>query len=94
MKEDLAKGYARDIPLDFKGFDVVALNVTKLRSCCSRGYLYFRRVTFPPAQWSVTARAVVPSRLKSNRICMVRRDGVSTGGNVHFLAASVASRWK
>jgi hypothetical protein len=32
MKEDLAKGYVRDIPLDLKGFDVVALNVTKLRS--------------------------------------------------------------
>jgi hypothetical protein len=32
MKEDLAKGYVRDIPLDFKGFDVVALNVTKLRA--------------------------------------------------------------
>ncbi|MDB6044025.1 MAG: histidine kinase [Gammaproteobacteria bacterium] len=32
LKEDLAKGYVRDLPLDFKGFDVVALNVTKLRS--------------------------------------------------------------
>jgi hypothetical protein len=32
MKEELAKGYVRDIPLDFKGFEVVALNVTKLRS--------------------------------------------------------------
>jgi hypothetical protein len=32
MKEELAKGYVRDIPLDFHGFDVVALNVTKLRS--------------------------------------------------------------
>jgi len=32
MKEDLAKGYVRDIPLDFKGFDVVALNVSKLRA--------------------------------------------------------------
>ena len=32
MKEDLAKGYVRDIPLDLKGFDVVALNVTKLRT--------------------------------------------------------------
>lgn len=32
MKEDLAKGYIRNIPLDFKGFEVVALNVTKLRS--------------------------------------------------------------
>jgi hypothetical protein len=32
MKEDLAKGYVRNIPLDLKGFEVVALNVTKLRS--------------------------------------------------------------
>ena len=32
MKEELAKGYVRDdLPLDFKGFDVVALNVTKLQ---------------------------------------------------------------
>jgi hypothetical protein len=32
MKEDLAKGYVRDLPLDFHGFEVVALNVTKLRT--------------------------------------------------------------
>jgi hypothetical protein len=32
MKEELAKGYVRDLPLDLKGFDVVALNVTKLRT--------------------------------------------------------------
>jgi hypothetical protein len=32
MKEDLAKGYVRNIPLDLRGFDVVALNVTKLRA--------------------------------------------------------------
>jgi uncharacterized protein with von Willebrand factor type A (vWA) domain len=32
MKEELAKGYVRDIPLDFRGFEVVALNVTKLRT--------------------------------------------------------------
>ena len=32
MKEELDKGYVRNIPLDFKGFEVVALNVTKLRS--------------------------------------------------------------
>lgn len=32
LKEDLAQGYVRDLPLDLKGFDVVALNVTKLRS--------------------------------------------------------------
>lgn len=32
MKEDLAKGYVRNIPMDFRGFEVVALNVTKLRS--------------------------------------------------------------
>lgn len=32
LKEDLQKGYVRDVPLDLKGFEVVALNVTKLRS--------------------------------------------------------------
>jgi hypothetical protein len=32
LEEDLEKGYVRDIPLDLKGFDVVALNVTKLTS--------------------------------------------------------------
>jgi hypothetical protein len=32
MKEDLAKGYIRNLPLDLRGFDVVALNVTKLRT--------------------------------------------------------------
>jgi hypothetical protein len=32
LKEDLAKGYVREVPLDLKGFEVVALNVTKLRS--------------------------------------------------------------
>lgn len=32
LKEDLAKGYVRDVPLDLKGFEVVALNVTKLRA--------------------------------------------------------------
>src|SRR5271156_6523760 len=43
---------------------------------------------------SVTAWPVVPSRLKSNRTCITRRDGVSIGGNVHFLAASIARRRK
>jgi hypothetical protein len=32
LKEDLEKGYVRDIPVPLDGFDVVALNVTKLRS--------------------------------------------------------------
>ena len=32
LQEDLAKGYVRDVPLDLKGFEVVALNVTKLRT--------------------------------------------------------------
>jgi hypothetical protein len=44
MKEDLAKGYVRDIPLDFKGFDVVALNVTKLRSDNFDPRLYLGRL--------------------------------------------------
>lgn len=32
LEEDLQAGYVRDIPLDLEGFEVVALNVTKLRS--------------------------------------------------------------
>ena len=44
MKEDLAKGYVRDVPLDFRGFDVVALNVTKLRSDNFDPRLYLSRL--------------------------------------------------
>lgn len=32
LKEELRKGYVRDIPLQLKGFSVIALNVTKLRT--------------------------------------------------------------
>ncbi len=32
LKQDLKKGYVRNIPLQLNGFDVIALNVTKLRS--------------------------------------------------------------
>ncbi|WP_232507770.1 hypothetical protein [Ghiorsea bivora] len=32
LKEELKKGYNRDIPLQLNGFNMVALNVTKLRS--------------------------------------------------------------
>jgi hypothetical protein len=32
LKEDLGKGYVRDIPLALSGYRVVALNVTKLRT--------------------------------------------------------------
>lgn len=32
LKEDLREGYIRDIPLRLDGFDVIAINVTKLRS--------------------------------------------------------------
>ena len=44
MKEELAKGYVRDVPLDFHGFDVVALNVTKLRSDNFDPRLYLSRL--------------------------------------------------
>ncbi|MGH8218208.1 MAG: VWA domain-containing protein [Steroidobacteraceae bacterium] len=44
MKEDLAKGYVRDIPLDLRGFEVVALNVTKLRSDNLDPRLYLGRL--------------------------------------------------
>lgn len=32
LEEDLSKGHIRDFPIDVQGIDVVALNVTKLRS--------------------------------------------------------------
>ena len=32
LKQELKKGYIRDIPLSLEGYEVVALNVTKLRS--------------------------------------------------------------
>ena len=32
LKQELAKGYKRDIPFQLTGFNVIALNVTKLRS--------------------------------------------------------------
>ncbi len=32
LKEDLEEGYIRDIDFDLDGFDIIALNVTKLRS--------------------------------------------------------------
>lgn len=32
LKEDLQDGYVRDIKIDLDGFDIIALNVTKLRS--------------------------------------------------------------
>ena len=32
LKEDLQEGYIRDIDIELEGFDVIALNVTKLRS--------------------------------------------------------------
>jgi len=32
LKEDLEKGYIRDIDVELEGFEVIALNVTKLRS--------------------------------------------------------------
>lgn len=32
LKEDLEAGYVRDIDVELEGFDVIALNVTKLRS--------------------------------------------------------------
>jgi hypothetical protein len=44
MEEDLAKGYVRDLPLNLKGFEVVALNVTKLRTDNFDPRLYLSRL--------------------------------------------------
>lgn len=44
MQEDLKRGYVRDVPLNLKGIDVVALNVTKLRSDNFDPVRYFSRL--------------------------------------------------
>lgn len=60
LKEELKKGYVRDIPLQLNGFRVVALNVTKLRSdnIDPREYLdrlaaWQNRVESGGGQWQV-----------------------------------------
>jgi hypothetical protein len=44
LKEELVKGHVRDIPMQLAGFEVVALNVTKLRSDNVDPREYFKRV--------------------------------------------------
>ncbi len=45
MKEDLPKGYVRDVPFELKGFEVIALNVTKLRADNVNPREYLERLT-------------------------------------------------
>ena len=47
LKQELAKGYNRDIPFQLQGFNVIALNVTKLRADNIDPNKYQGRVT----QW-------------------------------------------
>ena len=44
LKEELAKGHVRDVPFQLSGFNVVALNVTKLRADIRDPKIYMRRV--------------------------------------------------
>jgi hypothetical protein len=44
LKEDLAQGQIRDFPLEMKGCQAIALNVTKLRTDNVDPRLYFKRV--------------------------------------------------
>ncbi len=44
MKEELPKGYKRDVPLQLNGFNVVALNVTKLKTDNFNPDEYFSRL--------------------------------------------------
>lgn len=60
LKEELPEGYVRDIPFQLQGFDVVALNVTKLKSdnVDPREYMdrledWQRRVEEGGGQWRV-----------------------------------------
>ncbi len=45
LKEDLQEGYVRDIALELDGFNVIALNVTKLRSDNINPREYLERVS-------------------------------------------------
>lgn len=44
LKEELAKGYIRDIPFQLVGFQVIALNVVKLRQDIKDPKIYMARV--------------------------------------------------
>lgn len=44
LKEDLAKGYVRDVPFQLHGFTVIGLNVTKLRGDIIDPKQYLKRV--------------------------------------------------
>jgi hypothetical protein len=44
LQEDLAKDYVRDVPFQLKGFEVIALNVTKLREDIRDPKHYLQRV--------------------------------------------------
>lgn len=46
LKEDLAKGYVRDFPIQMRGFNIVALNVTKLRSDNIDPRKYMKRLEY------------------------------------------------
>ena len=46
LKEDLAKGYVRNIPIQLGDFNVVALNVTKLRSDNMDPREYLKRLDY------------------------------------------------
>ncbi len=44
LKEELAKGHVRDVPFQLEGFQVIALNVTKLRQDIMDPKVYMARV--------------------------------------------------
>jgi hypothetical protein len=44
LQEELAKGHIRDVPFQLQGFDVIALNVTKLREDIRDPKIYMKRV--------------------------------------------------
>ena len=45
LQEELAKGYVRDVPFELSGFNIIALNVTKLRADNIDPVKYQDRVT-------------------------------------------------
>ena len=53
LKEELAKGHVRDVPFHLDGFNIIALNVTKLRDDIRDPKQYLQRV----GQWRAKTEA-------------------------------------
>ncbi len=74
MKEELKKGFVRDVPLQLDGFNVVAINVTKLwtdnvnpKDYLDRLEMWRKRVESSGGRWKVLNDLERPERIFQHR---------------------------